>query len=291
LPVRVAVLITCHNRKDVTLACLNGLFRQELPEDIELNVFLVDDGSSDGTGDAVKQRFPSVNVIRGDGSLYWCGGMRLAWDAAVQQDHDYYLWLNDDTMLFDDALSTLLDADNAAKGSRGTSKGIIVGSTVHAETGAHTYGGFIQAKEKSLNFRPVVPSGSPEPCDTFNGNCVLVSRGAFLELGNLSPEFSHSMGDTDYGLRAKEKAIPMFVAPKYTGRCSGNPTPSWLDNALPLRERIKILDSPKGLPPKEWRTFCRRHMGWKWVFKVVKLYLRVLSPDAWEKMKRIAFRP
>lgn len=284
---KIAVLITCHNRKDITLACLNRLFQQELPKGIVLNVFMVDDGSSDGTGDAVKQQFPCVNVIEGNGNLFWCGGMRLAWNVAMKQNHDFYLWLNDDTMLLADALTTLFGAVNAVNERNDKSNGIIVGSTFHAETGAHTYGGCIQAKEKSLNFKPVVPSGLLEPCDTFDGNCVLVSREAFRELGNMSPDFTHAIGDTDYGLRAKEKNIPMFVAPKYVGKCSGNPTTPWLDNALPLRLRIKNLHHPKGLPPKEWRIFCRRHTGWSWPFKVIKLYMRVFSPNAWEKIREI----
>lgn len=281
---RIAVLLTCHNRRQLTLECLEALFRQKMPETASIEVFLVDDGSTDATGDAVKQQFPSVNVIYGSGKLYWCGGMRLAWNVAMQQDFDFYLWLNDDTILFADALTIFLEAVNTVSE---TSKynGIVVGSTCHKDTGARTYGGGVQVKEKSFNFWPVVPSGSLEPCDTFNGNCVLVSRGAFRELGNLCQEYTHAIGDTDYGLRAKEKKIPMWVAPAYIGTCSNNATDSWMNNTLPLRKRIENLHNPKGLPPKEWIFFCRRHAGWKWPCNVIKVYIRVLAPRAWDSLK------
>lgn len=205
---RIAVLLTCHNRREITLKCLESFFHQVLPKNTIFTVYLLDDGSTDGTGDAVRQQFSSVNVIEGSGNLYWCGGMRAAWNVAMKLDFDFYLWLNDDTILLSDALATLLGAVNAVKEKSNKCNAIIVGSTCNAATGAHTYGGCIQVRKKGFDFKPIAPSGSLEPCDTFNGNCVLVSRAAFRELGNISPEFTHAIGDTDYGLRAKKKIFP-----------------------------------------------------------------------------------
>jgi GT2 family glycosyltransferase len=74
----IAVLLTCHNRRDKTITCLDSLYNCLLPSDFQLDVFLVDDGSSDGTSKAVSEKFPSVNVIQGNGNLFWNQGMRLA---------------------------------------------------------------------------------------------------------------------------------------------------------------------------------------------------------------------
>lgn len=52
-PVRVAALLTCHNRKNKTLDCLKKLSMQVLPEKTIVETYLVNDGSSDDTGDAV----------------------------------------------------------------------------------------------------------------------------------------------------------------------------------------------------------------------------------------------
>ena len=65
---KIAVLITCHNRREKTIACLQFLYNCDLPENHELEVFLVDDGSIDGTGEAVKNNFQQVNVIEGNGN-------------------------------------------------------------------------------------------------------------------------------------------------------------------------------------------------------------------------------
>lgn len=84
---RIAALLTCFNRKEKTLQCLKSLF-QVLPGCI---VFLVDDASTDGTSDAVKQLFPEVHIIRGDGNLFWSRGMFTAWKEAVKGNYNYLL--------------------------------------------------------------------------------------------------------------------------------------------------------------------------------------------------------
>ena len=97
----IAVVMACYNRKDLTIKCLEHLHAQSvlLEKQASINGFLMDDGSTDGTTEAVRERFPSVEVLQGDGSLFWNGGMHAAFAEALKGDYDYYLWLNDDTFL------------------------------------------------------------------------------------------------------------------------------------------------------------------------------------------------
>ena len=100
---KVAVLLTVHNRREKTLACLENCYRQidsmKGDDTYSFSVYLVDDGSTDGTSEAVLQTYPQTHVIKGDGSLFWNHGMRTAWDAAAADEQDFYLWLNDDTLM------------------------------------------------------------------------------------------------------------------------------------------------------------------------------------------------
>jgi len=66
----IAVLMTCHNRKATTLKCLGGLTEHALPSGYRLAIYLVDDGSTDGTADAIASEYPDVHLIRADGSLF-----------------------------------------------------------------------------------------------------------------------------------------------------------------------------------------------------------------------------
>lgn len=95
--ITIAILITCHNRKNKTLKCLKHLSEQA----IKLDIYLVDDGCTDGTSDAVKKEFPDVIIIQGDGELFWNRGMVKAWETASSRyDYDYYIWMNDDTYVY-----------------------------------------------------------------------------------------------------------------------------------------------------------------------------------------------
>lgn len=181
----IAVLLTCHNRKENTYACLTALHQCEVPEDYTFEVFLVDDGSTDGTSEGIQQQFPYVNIIQGDGNLYWNRGMHLAWETASKtKDYDYYLWLNDDTFLREEAFQILLSQtfDNA----------IVCGTTQSKLTQEMTYGGFRKNPD-----RLIVPDGSFQESDYCNGNCVLIPKAVFQVLGNLDPVFHHAVGDFD----------------------------------------------------------------------------------------------
>jgi len=120
-------LLTCFNRKDITLSCLESIYAQSLVKDLELSIYLVDDGSSDGTYEAVTKKFPDVKVLKGDGCLYWNGGMNMAWSAAYDAGFDYYLWVNDDVALQPDAFKLMFDSLHKACSNCDTEP-VIVGS-------------------------------------------------------------------------------------------------------------------------------------------------------------------
>lgn len=67
----IAVLITCFNRKKTTLKCLEHLFNTNNTYYMTLDVYLVDDASSDGTTRAVEENYPGIQIIQGNGSLFW----------------------------------------------------------------------------------------------------------------------------------------------------------------------------------------------------------------------------
>lgn len=272
---RTAVLITCHNRKAKTLACLDALFKNTLPENCSLDVFLVDDGSTDGTEQAVRERYTQANIFKGDGSLYWNGGMRVAFAAAMEKGFDYYLWLNDDTHLYPNALDALISThERLSKVDRAPL--IIVGSTQDIDIAKLTYGGMRRvSKWLLLRMGKVMPQTEAVQCDTMNGNCVLLSRSVVKLVGNLDGSYTHSMGDIDYGFRARKLGCKIWVVPGFVGTCDLNTGKGmWADVRLPLQERWKRMLGPKGLPPKEWLAFTHRHGGWLWPVLWVNPYIK-----------------
>jgi GT2 family glycosyltransferase len=264
----IAILLTCHNRRNKTSKCLRSLRSQVgLPaEEFGLSVFLVDDGCTDGTADAALKIWPEATIVTGDGSLFWCGGMRKAWEAAAVTNPDYYLLVNDDTVLFPKAIISLMAICPTPE-----SRSIAVGATRDPDTGEWTYGGL----EANTSF--VENAELPRRCRTMNANCVLVPRAVFAEIGMFSSVYRHAMGDMDYGFAASNRGIPVLEASAFVGECKCNSLAgTWRDKSLPRRKRFTILLSPKGLPPKEWLHYCWRNHGIWWPRYAVTPYLRVL---------------
>jgi GT2 family glycosyltransferase len=275
---KIAVLMTCHNRREKTLACLAALHANAPVLGASFTVLLVDDGSTDGTAAAVATRYPETRLIPGDGSLFWNGGMRRAFEVALGDDYQAYLWLNDDTMLYPDALARLIAASRQLRKASGRDV-VVVGSTQDARTRALTYGGVRRAaKWRPMAFNMVTPGAAPIECESMWGNCVLIPDAIARAVGNLDPSFTHSMGDVDYGLRVRKAGFAIFVMSGYAGTCSMNSTSgSYEDPRVPLRERLRKMTQPKGLPIRSWRVLTRRHAGPFWFLYWIWPYFKVVA--------------
>ena len=275
---KIAVLLACYNRQNKTLACLNSLFDARIPTDYMFEVFLVDDGSSDGTGLVVKEKFPQVNVINGTGGLFWGWGMNLAWETAIEAcDFDFYLWLNDDVTLYENSLVDLLKESKSLD-----HQGIICG-VCEASDKSISYSGYDLKNRKRL-----VPTGQPLQCDYFNGNAVLIPKIVFNKVGFIDPIFQHRLGDFDYGLRAKKANIQSYISSDVVAKCDRHAKISdWCNPSISFRKRMRAFASPSGGCPKTTFIIRFRHAGFfTAIFHFTTIYLRLLIPTLWVIMKK-----
>ncbi len=276
-PIQIAAILACHNRKPLTLSCLEALYTQQLSRPVQVSTYLLDDGSTDGTAEAVENAFTHVNVIKADGSLFWNEGMRTAFAAALEEGADFYLWLNDDTTLYPDAVNSLLNTYDELSTSHPNS--IIVGSVQDPDSLQLTYGGMRKCSSwHPFHFELITPTDRVQKCDVMNGNCVLIPDAVARHVGNMDAGYSHAIGDIDYSLKAGKNGVRVWIAPGFVGTCSTNPVKgSWLDTSLPLQQRWKHMKSPKGLPPGDWLLFTRKHAGLLWPLFGFMPYIRLFS--------------
>lgn len=266
--------MACHNRRELTLRALQAVWRADAP--FAISVVLFDDGSSDGTSAAVRAQFPQTIILPGDGTAFWNGGMHAAWSRALALEPDAYLWLNDDVDLDEDALPRLQRAWAAGQ-DNGDAAFILVGATRSA-AGSFTYGGIYRMRSAvSLRFEPAGLLAETRLVDTFNGNIVLVTAAAVARIGILDPQFFHSFGDIDYGLRARRAGIAALQLPGSLGRCEANPPISLAAISLLARWR-HFTGSPRGLPAANWWRMVRRHSGWLAPLHFVLPYRQILFP-------------
>lgn len=269
----IAVLMTVHNRCAKTIACLSCLYAQCLPNNVHLDVFMVDDGCTDGTADAVKEKFPQVHIIYADGSLYWNRGMYRAWEVAAQSgEYNYYLWLNDDTMLFPQAVKKMFTLNEEYD-----AKAIIVGATKSKDGEDLTYGGRIGARIPKCD-------GHPREVEYFNGNVVLIPKSVFATLGNLDYYYTHSKGDFDYGLRARRNGIKMYQLGEVVAICDAHEQiDSWCNPDIPLCKRWKLMHRPNGMPPNETFHFEKQISIRKALLHYITVHVRCIFPKMWIK--------
>jgi GT2 family glycosyltransferase len=233
-----------------------------------LEVFVLDDASSDGTSEAIAAQFPEVTVLQSDGELYWNGGMRRT----IAGDYDYDLRMNDDTSLDDGGLAVLLDTARQLR-ERGEEAVTVAGSTRHPDTGELTYGGVVHPHRwRPLRAELVEPGDAPRLCDTTNGNATLISRAVVQRIGNIEPAFVQQMGDFDYGLRARAAGCSVWVAPGTVGTCASHPERR--TDEQPLGEELRPLWSLKQLKPGPWAVSCRRWAGRLWPLYRLSPYVR-----------------
>lgn len=263
---KITVLLAAHNRRDATIRSLKNLYRQQGIGDLfELSVVLTDDGSTDGTSEEVERQLPQVKIVHGDGNLFWCGGMCFAYENARDDGAEFYLLLNDDTYLYEDAIQKALDV-YLDKSFEGNPEHIVVGSTVNPESKKLSYGGEVRVSWwHPFHYNLVARQEYAQACDTFDGNFVLIHRSIIDKIGFLDDRYTHWFGDTDYGLMAAKAGCGLWVAPGFIGECAENdPNIHWDSAAYSFPERVKMFFNVKGRPVSESMIFCRKHGGLAW---------------------------
>lgn len=274
---RIAVLLTVYNRKEKTLRCLELVNRQLMSDDMNIDIYLTEDNCTDGTPEAIRAQHPEVHLIHGDGSLFWNRGMYAAWKEASNANYDFYLWLNDDTFIIDDCVLRLIE-----ESKRYGDKSIIVGSTCAIDNPKEiTYGGW-------QNEKLITDITSPQWCDKINGNIVLIPKYVYNKLGTNDPYFRHSLGDMDYGLRARKNNVLCHTGIGIYGKCDLHEHPTiWKDASKPFLKRYRNFISPLGNNPFEFFYFKRKHYGTiPACLTFISNWIHFLMPFLW-KNKRI----
>ena len=282
----IAVLLTCHNRREKTMACLNSFYEALKPNNYKFDIYLVDDGSTDGTSEVVKGNYPSVEIINGDGGLFWAGGMRLAWKSALKKkNYDGFLLLNDDVILFDDFIDNLLKAEEYSL-FKNKKKGIYTGATIDKRTNKTTYGGYkIKTNHLIMRNELLSPTDIPQQCELTNANILWVSKETVDAIGIFDERYTHGIADFDYSMQAVKKGIPVYLGPNFSGICVHDHGKPWKAGSVPLKDRIAYLKSPKGIAYKEYLYYLKKHFPLFLPYSFVMLWLKTFFPSIWENYK------
>ena len=100
-----------YNTRDLLGECLDTLFAGLERSGVSAQVWVVDNGSTDGSADMVRQRFPDVHLIAQDENLGFAAANNLALRRVALEGKAaprHILFLNPDTRVVGDALGALV---------------------------------------------------------------------------------------------------------------------------------------------------------------------------------------
>lgn len=277
---KIAILLTCFNRREKTIKALTALNKafEQSNNIAQMVIYLTDDGSTDGTSEAVSAKFPEVKILKGTGDLYWAGGMRNSWKEAIKGGYDAYLLLNDDTDVYPNLFDAIQQTHAFSLSNYGIG-GVYVGTTIDAETKKVSYGGSVFINRFLATSKRLDPQGKPIPCELGNANIMWVSKNVVDEVGILSEGYVHGLADYDYTLKAVQKNIPSLIMPGVVGECvNDHKDPYQRFFKLPLKERYKMLYNPIGFDFVSQAHHMKKHFPIRYPLFLTAGYFKVVFP-------------
>ena len=209
----IYIIIPVHNRLALTKKCIDSLFLQSLNDWV---LFLVDDGSTDDTEkyiNALKNK--KINYVKGNGSLWWTGAIKLGIDNVLQRanEKDYIMTVNNDIVFDADTITNLIENidDNLICSSISldgidTEKAMSSGSKVVSWLLNITKHPFYGMKYKNFYKHDNVE------VDMLTGRSVLYPVKIFMDGNNFdNTNFPHYGGDSEFSSRAKKTAISLCL--------------------------------------------------------------------------------
>lgn len=237
--IKVAAVIPVFNRKALTLQCLSNMERLDI-DGIELKIFIVDDLSTDGTVEAVREQFPDVELIEGPGELWYTGAINAGIARALDWNPEYLLLMNDDQVFDQSALIRMVrtaeEIGNCVVGGL-----LLLWDTPHrvfqvSPVWRTIWGGWRHWQQQTVWTVPEMPW----EVELVVGNCMLVPARAVRLHGPMNNDWLPNNGDAEFTPRLKRGGFKLVIDPRARVFCQPNEIPK-SPRSMTWSERYRIL--------------------------------------------------
>lgn len=203
----VYIVIPVYNRKQFTRDCLVSLRNQTYTS---FKTIIVDDGSTDGTGEMLATEFPEVIVLTSNGNLFWTASINMGIRKALELGAEHVMTLNNDTLAFPDLVEKMM------YWSARKPDALLGALDIDSKTGKPYYGGevinwpwatsrFLLQELKEEQHRGL------HDVSLFPARGLLIPKKVFDTIGLFEEKkLPHYMADYDFTLMAKRHGFGMY---------------------------------------------------------------------------------
>ncbi len=209
----VVTVSAVHNGREDTREFLESLKQVSYPN---VKTLIVDDGSTDGTGEMLQHDYPEVMVLKGDGNLWWTRSANLGIEKAIEAGAKYVLLVDNDTRLDSEFISELVETAEQNPRSIITSKIYLyhqpdrffeAGWKIDWLRGGFRARGSDKVDEGQYDEQCDVPASTT--------TSLLINASFFEDIGMLDAEkFPQYQSDIDFTHRAHQKGYRVIYQPK-----------------------------------------------------------------------------
>jgi GT2 family glycosyltransferase len=236
----ISIIILNYNGQKDTLNCLKSLEKLTIPKGVQLDTIIIDNASSDNSVPAIKKQFPQIFLIESAENLGFAAGNNLGLKLALDQNSDFALLLNNDTLVDKNLIKELISAAHSHP------QGAIFSPKIYFAPGREFHkdrytkkdrGKVIWAAGGQIDWQNVygqnrgidqVDHGQFDQETQLNlgpGCCILIRAQAIKQVGTFDPRYFLYYEDTDLCVRTKRTPLPSSfrAKPNLTRRSEESP--------------------------------------------------------------------
>ena len=206
--VTVVVLNWCN--EDETAACLESLAESRYPA---LSILLVDNGSTDGSGDRLAARFPSIPYLQTGSNLGYAGGNNRGFDVALAGDADFIFVLNNDTTVDPNCVDLLVRA------AQETNAAAVAPQILYYDDPSRVwYAGGVMSRMRALGLhvgenQPIDPNQRRAPITFLCGCAFLIRADVLRSVGGFDESFFAYAEDVELSIRLLSSGFHLIYEP------------------------------------------------------------------------------
>lgn len=212
IPAVCCIVLTWNDRANL-LACLESLSKVTYRN---MEIVVSDNGSTDGSIEAVRADYPGLTLIENGENLRWSGGNNVGIEYAMKSGADYIILLNNDTLFDPEIISELVEA-----GESDPSIGVL-GPKIyyHSEPDILWFaGGEVSlwrglVKHRGIRERDSGQYDSISDTDYVTGCALMMKREVVEKIGLIDPRYIAYAEDTDFSLRAARAGFRLVYVPR-----------------------------------------------------------------------------